>query len=35
MLHLDGSAHALDTFGIPPGLSRAEQDRGDSAQLLI
>jgi hypothetical protein len=31
MLHLDGSAHAFDTLRIAPGLSRAEQDRGDGA----
>ena len=31
MLHLDGSAHALDTLGIAPGLTGTEQYRGHSA----
>ncbi len=31
MLHLDGSVHAFDTLRIAPGLTRAEQDRGDGA----
>ena len=31
MLHLDGSAHALDTLNVAPCLTGAEQDGGDGA----